>query len=233
MNFKNLNSLATPRVKALFGLLPTHLADLLFVVLPELECRRTARLESRADRKRKLVANDGRPRTVTPLHKVLMTLIYLRHNVQHEVVGALFGLSADTAENACHEVVPVLRDCFPAEKWDAEKQWRRSAPPWTPEAVDKVIIDSFESPVRRPSLPERQKRVYSGKKKRHTLKSQVVTDAKGEILDLDSGHRGPTADKRLYEQSTVEEHYPRAQKQGDLAYQGIAGVSVPHKKPKG
>jgi hypothetical protein len=96
-----------------------------------------------------------------------------------------------------------------------------------------VLIDSFESPVRRPSLPQRQKRVDSGKKKRHTLKSQVVTDAQGDILDLDPGHRGPTADKRLYEQSPVAEHYPYAQKQGDLAYQGITGVRVPYKKPRG
>lgn len=55
----------------------------------------------------------------------------------------------------------------------------------------------------------------------------------GEILDSDPGQRGPTADKRLYEQSTVAEHYPQASKQGDLAYQGIAGMQVPPKKPKG
>src|SRR5215510_10455598 len=127
MNFKTLNSLSASRVKALFGLSPSLLADLLRVILPELERRRAARLESRAGRKRQLVANDGRPRVVTPVHKVLMPLIYLRHNVQHEVVGALLGCSADTAENAFHEVVPVLRDLFPAEKWDAEKQWRRSS----------------------------------------------------------------------------------------------------------
>ncbi len=235
MNFKNLNSLSAPRVKALFGLLPTRLAELLFVVLPELERRRTARLESRADRKRKLVANDGRPRTVTPLHKVLMTLIYLRHNVQHEVVGALFGLSADTAENACHEVVPVLRDCFPAEKWDAEKQWRRSAPPWTPEAVDKVIIDSFESPVRRPSLPERQKRVYSGKKKRHTLKTQLATDQDGEILTLEAGHRGPQADLKLYEEAPLPEPIADKPRMGDKGYhsQEHPEITTPHKKPRG
>src|SRR5712692_1826024 len=200
MNFKNLNSLATPRVKALFGLLPTHLADLLFVVLPELECRRTARLESRADRKRKLVANDGRPRTVTPLHKVLMTLVYLRHNVQHEVVGALFGFSADTSEDAFHEVAPVLRDRFPAERWEAEKRGRRGEPRWTPDAVDKVIVDRFETPVRRPSLQGRQKRVYAGKNKRHTLKTQILTDQGGEILTINAGHRGPEADVKVYEQ---------------------------------
>jgi DDE superfamily endonuclease/Helix-turn-helix of DDE superfamily endonuclease len=235
MNFANLNSLSAPRVKALLGLPPTFLAELLFVVLPELERRRTARLESRADRKRKLVAHDGRPRTVTPVHKVLMTLIYLRHNVQHEVVGALFGLSADTAENAFHEVVPVLRDLFPAEKWDAEKQWRRSEPPWTPDVVDKVIIDSFESPVRRPSVKERQKRVYSGKKTRHTLKTQLATDQDGEILTLEAGHRGPQADLKLYAAAPLPEPIADKLRMGDKGYysQEHPELTTPHKKPRG
>ena len=235
MHFINLHSLSAPRVKALFGLPPILLGELLFVVLPELERRRTARLERRADRKRKLVANDGRPRAATPVHKVLMTLIYLRHNVQHEVVGALLGCSADTAENAFHEVVPVLRDLFPAEKWDAEKQWRRSEPTWTPEAVDKVILDSFESPVRRPSLQERQKRLYSGKKKRHTLKTQLATDPDGEILTLEAGHRGPQADLKLYEAASLPEPLADKPRMGDKGYhsQEHPELTTPHKKPRG
>jgi hypothetical protein len=235
MHFINLHSLSAPRVKALFGLPPILLGELLFVVLPELERRRRARLERRADRKRKLVANDGRPRAATPVHKVLMTLIYLRHNVQHEVVGALLGFSADTAENAFHEVVPVLRDLFPAEKWDAEKQWRRNEPTWTPEAVDKVIIDSFESPVRRPSLQEQQKRVYSGKKKRHTLKTQLATDQDGEILTLEAGHRGPQADLKLYEAAPLPEPLADKPRMGDKGYhsQEHPELTTPHKKPRG
>jgi len=39
-----------------------------------------------------------------------------------------------------------------------------------------VIVDSFETPVPRPSDYEAQRRVYSGKKKDHTLKTQVVSD---------------------------------------------------------
>jgi DDE superfamily endonuclease/Helix-turn-helix of DDE superfamily endonuclease len=235
MNCKTVHSLSASRVKALFGLHPPLLAQLLFVVLPELERRRTARLESRADRKRQRVAHDGRPRTVTPLHKVLMTLLYLRHNVQHEVVGALFGFSADTAENAFHEVVPVLRDLFPAEKWDAEKQWRRNEPTWTPEAVDKVIIDSFESPVRRPSLQERQKRVYSGKKKRHTLKTQLATDQDGEILTVEAGQRGPHADLKLYEAAPLPEPIADKPRIGDTGShsQEHPEFTTPHKKPRG
>jgi hypothetical protein len=231
MNLEHLNSYPAEKVRALLGLTVAALSELFAKVLPELLCRRQAERVRRLDRQR--AVGGGRRRQLKPYQEVLLTLIYLRHNVAHAVVGELFGVSADTSENTFHEVVFVLRDVCPAQRWDAEKRWKKGAPSWTPDKVERVLIDSFESPVRRPSLPKRQKRVYSGKKKRHTLKSQVVTDAQGEILDLDPGHRGPTADKRLYEQSPVAERYPHAQKQGDLAYQGIAGVCVPYKKPRG
>ena len=231
MNLEHLNSYPAEKERALLGVTLVALSELLAKVLPELVRRRQAERVRRPDRQR--AVGGGRRRRLKPYQEVLLTLVYLRHNVAHAVVGELFGVSADTAENTFHEVVFVLRDVCPAQRWNAEKRWKKNEPSWTPDEVERVLIDSFESPVRRPSLPERQKRVYSGKKKRHTLKSQVVTDVKGEILDLDPGHRGPTADKRVYEQSPVEEHYPNAAKQGDLAYQGIAGVNVPHKKPKG
>lgn len=234
MNFKNLNEFSPSRVKALFGLHPMLLAELLFKVLPELERRRNQRLASRPDRKRKMVANDGRPREVRPVDKVLMALLYLRHNVSQEVVGALFGFSADTSENAFHEVVPILRDLFPAEKWEAEKKWRQE-PKWTPDEVEKAIIDSFETPVRRPSHKERQKRVYWGKKKRHTLKTQVATDQTGEILTISAGHRGPKADIKLYQEAPLPELLANTPRLGDKAYRSRdhPEITTPHKKPPG
>ncbi len=231
MDITHLKHYPPEKVRALFGLTLSALGALLATVLPELVRRRQVERTQRPDRRR--AVGGGRRRRLKPYQEVLVTLVYLRHNVAHAVVGELFGVSADTSENTFHDVVFVLRDVCPANRWDAEKKWKKGEPSWKPDNVERVLIDSFESPVRRPSLPARQKRVYSGKKKRHTLKTQVVTDRTGEILDIDPGHRGPTADKRLYEQSTVEEHYPQASKQGDLAYQGIAGMSVPHKKPKG
>jgi len=230
MNLTHLNRYPPEKLHALFGLTLSALGALLAKVLPELLRRRQAERIGRPDRQR--AVGGGRRRRLKPYQEVLLTLIYLRHNVAHAVVGELFGVSADTSENTFHEVVFVLCAVCPAQCWNAEKQWKRDEPSWTPDTVERALLDSFESPVRRPSRQALQKRVYSGKKKRHTLKSQVVTDAQGEILDLDPGHRGPTADKRRYEQSTVEAHYPNAAKQGDLAYQGIAGVTVPHKKPK-
>jgi hypothetical protein len=231
MDLKHLKHYPSKKVRALFGLTREALGELLSVVLPELLRRRQAEQVRRLNRQRAVGA--GRHRHLKPYQEVLLTLGYLRHNVAHAVVGELFGVSADTSENTFHAVVFVLRDMCPANRWDAEKKWKKGEPRWAPDSVERALIDSFESPVRRPSLPARQKRVYSGKKKRHTLKTQVVTDAAGEVLDIDPGHRGPTADKRLYEQSTVAERYPNATKQGDLAYQGITGMTVPHKKPKG
>jgi hypothetical protein len=235
MNFKNLDHFSTSRIKALFGLHPIVLAELLFKVLPELERRRRERLAGRPDRKRRFVPNDGRPREVRPVDKGLMTLIYLRHNVSHEVVGALFGVSADTSENAFEEVVPVVRELFPSEKWEAEKRWRRGEPQWTPDQVDKAIVDSFETPVRRPSIQERQRRVYSGKKKRHTLKTQIVTDQQGEILTLSAGHPGPKADLKLYEEVPLPEPIAHTPRLGDKAYcsQDHPEIQTPHKKPRG
>lgn len=235
MNFNQLNTLPSSRVKALFGFVPATLAQALFQVLPELERRREARLKNRENRKRRYADNDGSPREVTPLEKVLMTLLYVRHNVRHEVVGAMFGYSADTSENAFHEVVPCLRELFPSTKWEAEQKWQRGAPEWTPDDVDFVIVDSFETPVRRPSVNERQKRIYSGKKKRHTLKTQVVTDQDGEILTINAGHRGPKADLKLYEEVPLPAPLVGQVCLGDKAYQSSQHpeMTTPHKKPKG
>ena len=206
MNRQLLEKASPTRIHALFGLFPRALSELLAAALPVLLERRQQAQERRPDRKR--AVGGGRKRRLSPYQEVLMTLLYLRHNVSHEVVGGMFGVSADTSENTFHEVVGVLREVCPSSRWDAEKKWNKSQPSWKPEEVDRLLIDSFETPIRRPSEDARQRRTYSGKKKRHTLKSQVVTDAKGEILEIDAGHRGPEADIRIYESSGVETRYP-------------------------
>ena len=235
MNYKNLNHYSTSQVHALFGFHPLVLGEILACVLPELERRRAARLAARPARKRPVIAHDGKPPLVLPLHKALRTLLYLRHNVSHAVVGALFDFSADSAENAFHEVIPVLRDLFPAEKWAAEKRWRLGESSWTPTAIELAIVDSFETPVRRPSDSQRQRRLYSGKKRRHTLKTPLVTDQGGEILTLSAGHRGPQADLKIYEEVPLPEPLATTPRLGDKGYasQHHPELTTPDKKPRG
>lgn len=233
MNPRFLKNASPTRLHALFGLWPRALGELLAEVLPVLVERRRQAQERRPNRQRKV--GGGRTRLLVPSQEVLLTLVYLRHNVSHEVVGELFGVSADVSENTFHEVIRVLREVCPSSRWEAEKRWKKGDPDWKPTEKERLLIDSFETPIRRPSDPDRQRRTYSGKKKRHTLKSQVVTDAKGEILELDSGHRGPKADIRIYEESKVDTRYPNTPKMADKAYQSSEHPTLrtPHKKPKG
>ena len=231
MNLDQLQRYPKDRVRALFGLGPAALGELLAAALPEMMSRRRA--EQQAKPKRQRAVGGGRARKLLPYQEVLLTLVYLRHNVSHAVVGQMFSVSADISERTFGEVVPLLRAVCPAQRWEAEKRWTKKEPSWHPDTLDLVLVDSFETPVSRPSLPEKQRRLYSGKKKRHTLKSQIVTDAKGEVLALEPGHPGPTSDKQLYEGSAAARAYPRAARRADLGYQGVPEMLLPHKRRRG
>ncbi|CAN5220441.1 hypothetical protein BH18ACI2_BH18ACI2_03560 [soil metagenome] len=222
-------------IKALFGLQPKVLAEVLFLTLPELENQRTARLQNRDGRKRRFHPSDGRPREVQPLQKVLLCLLYLRHNTSHEVVGRMFSKSADTSENAFVEVLPVLRRVFPNQKWEAEKRHGSGDEKWRPSKVERVIVDSFETYVPRPSQNERQKRLYSGKKKRHTLKTQIYTDQSGAILSVGKAYRGPKADITIYREEPIAELLREKPRMGDKGYGDAKHpeIETPMKKPRG
>lgn len=228
-----LDTASPSRIHALCGLSPTTLSELLEAILPELLKRRRQAQETRPQRQR--AVGGGRTRRLKPYQEVLLTLVYLRHNVAHAVVGELFGVSADTSENTFHEVIQLLTQVCPSSRFDAERRWKKSEPAWQPEDLDKTLIDSFETPIARPSDNDLQRATYSGKKKCHTRKTQVLTDPTGEILDIDPGHKGPKADITLYKESEVHEKYPHAQKVGDKGYQSQdhPELLTPHKKPKG
>jgi hypothetical protein len=231
MNPSLLLTFPDDKVRALTGMTPLALSELLNKVAPALLKRRQEARQKQPNRRRG--TGGGRKRRLSTEQEILLALVYLRHNIAHAVVGLLFGVSADTSENTFAEVVITLRDVCPSSKFEAEKTWRKGSPSWHPDAIDKVIVDSFETPVPRPSDYEAQGRVYSGKKKRHTLKTQVATDGTGEILEARGGYRGPESDKRIYEKSGASRRYKSAKKQADLGYKGIEGIATPHKKPRG
>ena len=163
MKLNNLKMFPENRIKSLFGLESSVLAEVIFRVLPVLEQNREHRLRNNPERKRVFVKNDGRPTELKPIIKLLMTLLYLRHNTSAALVGQMFGFSADSVEkNALPEVLAVLKEQFPSSRWEAVRRHRNEK--WNPDEVDKVIVDSFETPLPRPSDQERQKRVYSGKR---------------------------------------------------------------------
>jgi hypothetical protein len=102
------------------------------------------------------------------------------------------------------------------------------------EPPEVVVMDVTESPIER--RKRRQRQFYSGKKKRHTLKSQLVIDLKsGQILCTFFG-KGRQHDFKLYRASQVR-FASQTESLQDRGYQGIQKLhrhtQLPHKKPRG
>jgi len=102
-----------------------------------------------------------------------------------------------------------------------------------------VVIDSFEPRTHRPK--RRQRAYYSGKKKAHTLKSQVgVDEDSGRVVDVSDTVPGPWAVIELLKKSRLLKRLPEGVGGiGDLGYVGIgelhpAGLGAsPRRKARG
>jgi len=97
-----------------------------------------------------------------------------------------------------------------------------------------VVVDVTETPIERPK--RRQRRFYSGKKKRHMLKCQIVIEqTTGAIICTFFG-KGRRHDFKLFAASGVHFH-PQTQSLQDKGYQGIQKLHInsclPIKKPRG
>jgi hypothetical protein len=97
--------------------------------------------------------------------------------------------------------------------------------------IEQLFFDATEQPIQRPQKKRQQKRYYSGKKKRHTIKHQVVTDQSGRIKAVSVAYPGRVHDKKVYDQEPVQRP-PGVLAKGDSGYQG-SDLQTPHKKPKG
>ena len=223
------------------GLRVAEFDELLADVLPRYADHEQQRLE-RTDRQRAIGA--GHPFELTERDHILLTVVWLRGYPTHEVLGYLFGISDSTVSRLIRRVLPILeqagRDTMRMP--DPGKKRRRSLDDLlrdTPELA--VVIDSFEQRVQRPRNRDEADGYYSGKKKQHTLKSQVAVDeTTGQVIDVAPSVPGPKADLTLLEESQLMNRLPEGVGGiGDMAYQGIQHLhpqglgASPRKKPRG
>jgi len=99
-----------------------------------------------------------------------------------------------------------------------------------PEAVAKlVVIDATETPIERPK--KGQKRFYSGKKKRHTFKTQLVVDPKTQAVICTKFATGKEHDFHLFKRSKVK-FKKEVECLADKGYQGIRKLHPNSRLPK-
>ncbi|MGD1702589.1 transposase family protein [Dapis sp. BLCC M229] len=96
----------------------------------------------------------------------------------------------------------------------------------------ELIIDSYEQAIERPQKYEKQKEYYSGKKKNHKRKSQVILLPLGKnIVDIEAGKPGKKSDINFFRE-TQQRFSPKQKFTGDQAYLGEPAIKTPKKKPK-
>jgi hypothetical protein len=195
---------------------------------------------SRPNRQRAI--GGGQSAALSARDQILMGVVWLRLYPTNEVLGYLFGVSDSTVSRYVQRVVKVLEAAGQDRMRmpDPGRKRRRTLDALlkdTPELV--VVIDSFEQKVQRPAQAAARDALYSGKKKTHTLKSQVCVDEQtGQIVDVSESQPGPLADIKVLEASSVLERLPSGVGAiGDCGYQGIHDLHPlahsPRKKPRG
>jgi hypothetical protein len=236
-----------PIVQAMTGLSVALFDELVWDVRPALAAARYARQE-RPQRQR--AVGGGRRCALPEREEVLLTVIWLRHYFTQEALGYFFGVSDSTAKRAIERVLPVLEQLGRATMRQPPPSRRQRygvaealhAFPALAALDDETgVVDSYEQRVQRSRDRHEADRHYSGKKKAHTLKAQVVVElGNGNVREVTPGVRGPVSDPRLLRQSGVLGRVPPdAPLLGDQAYHGLGRgpggtprVVTPRRKPR-
>ena len=169
--------------------------------------------------------------------KLLFILFYFKVYPVQELQGYIFGMGQTQAGQWIHRLTPILNLALgyekqlPARKTQDIAQVLKMCPDL------EFIIDGTERPIRRPKNKAQQKEYYSGKKGRHTVKNNVVTEkSTKKVKVLSPTCEGKKHDKKLADEQAIP--FPKGSKvRQDLGFQGYqpTGVTIyqPMKKPKG
>jgi hypothetical protein len=216
----------TPKAfRQLTGLTPAAFDRL----LAELEPRHEhAELRRKTRRPRLRRPGAGPKHKLALADRLLMLLIYYRTYTTHAFLGFLFGIDDPAVGRNINPLQPLLAGVFriPERKIALE-----------PDEIRELFFDATERAIPRPS--RRQKRFYSGKKRRHTVKHQVVVVRKRKrrgqrrrvrIVAVSAMFPGATHDKRVYDRTRVVVP-PGVLRTGDTAYLGT-GLDTPTRRPR-
>lgn len=155
---------------------------------------------------------------------LLLTLDYYRDYTTLEKLGLYYGLDVSNALRTINWVELTLGS-YIIEPFDINKI----------NIAEELLVDVTECPIQRPLNNEIQKEYYSGKKKKHTIKIQIIIEEKSKKIVFVAFDKGHIHDFNLFKES-VKGLNPLAKFLADSGYQGILDLFqnslTPKKKSK-
>ena len=175
---------------------------------------------SRENRKHQVGA--GHPFKLPLQDRLLMFLVYYRLYVTSVLTGFLFGLDQSNVLKDIRKLEPLLKEVLPTPKKLHDKARRlqtlQEVQTMFPEL--KAFIDATEQEIPRPKSKTKRRTHYSGKRKRHTVKTQLTVNSEGLIVHKTAHVSGSMHDYSLFKHSRP--HLPReVHQKGDLGYEGV------------
>ncbi len=132
--------------------------------------------------------------------RFLMLLVYYRLYITHTLSGFLFDLDQSNVYRDIRHIEPLVKRCIPLP----ERLYNITRRLRTVEEVElyfpglKAFIDSTEQEIQRPKDKNKKRKYYSGKKKKHTVKTQLMVNKEGKILYKSKYKKGRQHDYMVY-----------------------------------
>ena len=165
--------------------------------------------------------------------QLFFSLVYHKQYSLPTVQGALFGISQPKANQWIHFLTPNLKQALSEL---GETPARDSQEVEFSNEDSLFLHDGTERPIQRPTDSQAQKDGYSGKKKAHTVKNNVLASEKCKVLFLTPTVEGKQHDKALADESNSQLPKNTTLLQ-DTGFQGVqvekSAILQPKKKPRG
>jgi hypothetical protein len=201
---------------------------------------------------RKRAIGAGHPYKFQSLRdKLLIVLFYYKTYATQEIMGVILGIHQANISRLLQKMLPLIeetadpelvtylervkKEYAAAEKISNFAQFFEQYPHLREAATDATEQQCFRS-----KNYEKQKIHYSGKKSKHTLKTQISVASTGRILDVSETYPGSVHDKTIIDQEETVKKFPKKSCQRfDSGYQGIKQknpdhyIVLPTKKQRG
>ncbi len=244
----------TTRKKILQRTIGLHFDQLNLLVIRLEKYWLEAEFQRKASAKRRRKSGAGRPYKFQELaKKVLIVLLYYKLYITQEFLGLIVGLDQANVSRLLKKMLPLIEKAADPELatylTEAKEAYSKQDPSqkindWIgflkryPELKD-ASTDATEQKRYRSQNYEQQKTDYSGKRKHHSLKTQISIASTGRILDVSKTYPGSIHDKTIIDQEKTVQKFPeRTCQRFDLGYQGVASeypesyIVLPVKKPR-
>ncbi|MFG2980275.1 transposase family protein [Streptomyces sp. NPDC048258] len=228
---------------ALSGVSCAHFGELFAELAGPWEAARQSALQAARGGPRRRAAGAGRKPKLVFFDRLLITLVNLRYQLPHEVLGKLFEVDRSTVSEAVRQVRRLLaaRGFAVPDRPGVRLKTLEHVFAYAEAEDVELRLDGAETQVRRPQADRPGRRAFvSGNRKQNTIKSTTFSDGQGRMLLAGVVRPGRMHDQTAVRTEGIAEQFrlrPWVKAKVDSGYAGLAKefpgrVTAPPKKPK-